>query len=569
MNTQTAEANTEFQESTSITFEWTLRGLKNLFDSTKGDTKSKVTKSARFGGGSWQILFYANAGTTKEGSSDTGGFVSLYLSCEPTTEEKEAALGDSGRWNREGIYKFSFELRNIGKTVVYNLKEAHNHSFSYKTANWGWAQFARRDAVYYQSTPVKAQDAFVIICTITSSPANPRPIPTLPRQPVPKVLLDTVGALLDDPLYSDVQFIIPRRHQDFRYARRIWASRRMLERAEYFETMFNSSFAETLEGTTATPKSASRGLTSPGGTDSGTIMHEFEDSDDEDDDVFDTSSISSEQDLPPTTSTNLEASSIYVVDSPTEHADRKRAEEAVCSTSSHSQMSPRSMTHRPLDSFHGSSKMTVVVRDIAYTTYRAMLYYLYTDSIVFAPLSSSFMGNNSGTARAASSSVVSLPSTPPEGSGQVPGAKRVAQQDSASTRSEWISDWMKNNPGRPAPCSAKAAYRVADRLDLGELKERAAQHIFKSLTVDNIALEVFSPFAAAFDEIRKVEIDFFLTHWQEIRASESMRDVWQQIRNGRHPGFEEVWPLIAQSLEFKPTGPTPHSPRVSDSSHPC
>ena len=29
-----------------------------------------------------QILFYANAGTTKEGSSDTGGFVSLYLSCE-------------------------------------------------------------------------------------------------------------------------------------------------------------------------------------------------------------------------------------------------------------------------------------------------------------------------------------------------------------------------------------------------------------------------------------------------------------------------------------------------------
>lgn len=55
MNTQTAEANSEFQESTSITFEWTLRGLKNLFDSTKGDTKSKVTKSARFGGGSWQV----------------------------------------------------------------------------------------------------------------------------------------------------------------------------------------------------------------------------------------------------------------------------------------------------------------------------------------------------------------------------------------------------------------------------------------------------------------------------------------------------------------------------------
>ena len=138
--------------------------------------------------------------------------------------------------------------------------------------------------------------------------------------------------------------------------------------------MFNSSFAETLEGTTATPKSASRGLTSPGGTDSGTIMHEFEDSDDEDDDVFDTSPISSEQDLPPTTS--LEASSIYVVDSQTEHVDTKRGEEAVYPPSSQSQMSPRSMTHRPLDSFRGSSKITVVVRDVAYTTYRAMLYYV-------------------------------------------------------------------------------------------------------------------------------------------------------------------------------------------------
>ena len=108
-------------------------------------------------------------------------------------------------------------------------------------------------------------------------------------------------------------------------------------------------------------------------------MHEFEDSDDEDDDVFDTSPISSEQDLPPTTS--LEASSIYVVDSQTEHVDTKRGEEAVYPPSSQSQMSSRSMTHRPLDSFRGSSKITVVVRDVAYTTYRAMLYYVGIQSV--------------------------------------------------------------------------------------------------------------------------------------------------------------------------------------------
>ena len=87
------------QESVSVTFEWTLRGLKNLFDSTKGDTKSKVTKSPKFGDGRWQvrsslscwpcpqtilglqILFYANAGVSKDGTPE-GGYISLYLSCE-------------------------------------------------------------------------------------------------------------------------------------------------------------------------------------------------------------------------------------------------------------------------------------------------------------------------------------------------------------------------------------------------------------------------------------------------------------------------------------------------------
>ena len=39
--------------------------------------------------------------------------------------------------------------------------------------------------------------------------------------------------------------------------------------------------------------------------------------------------------------------------------------------------------------------------------------------------------------------------------------------------------------------------------------------------------------------IMQVLVDFFLAHWQDIRNSESMKTVWKQIRNGRHPGFEE------------------------------
>src|SRR5712691_6928312 len=71
----------EYQESNSITFEWTLRGLKNLFESrcacgchvprwdarrnsfrfSKGEAKSKVTKSTKFGGGRWQVRCLARS----------------------------------------------------------------------------------------------------------------------------------------------------------------------------------------------------------------------------------------------------------------------------------------------------------------------------------------------------------------------------------------------------------------------------------------------------------------------------------------------------------------------------
>lgn len=49
-----------------------------------------------------------------------------------------------------------------------------------------------------------------------------------------------------------------------------------------------------------------------------------------------------------------------------------------------------------------------------------------------------------------------------------------------------------------------------------------------------------------------MEIEFFLEKWSEIRNGEAMRNVFQQIRLGRHPGFEEIWPLIVQNLVFRP-----------------
>ena len=103
------------------------------------------------------------------------------------------------------------------------------------------AQFTRRDTIYSQHS-IKAQDALLILCTITSSPYVPPPVPTVPLRSVPKSLVDTMGSLLDDPVYSDVEFIIPRPPNNFRNARTIWASRKMLQRVDYFDASDCRSF---------------------------------------------------------------------------------------------------------------------------------------------------------------------------------------------------------------------------------------------------------------------------------------------------------------------------------------
>ncbi|KAL0960934.1 hypothetical protein HGRIS_005939 [Hohenbuehelia grisea] len=546
------DVDSEYQESTTVTFEWTLRGLKALFDSSKGDVKSKVTKSPKFGGGRWQILFYANAGPSKEGKEGTtdtsGGFVSLYLSCEPTVEEKEQALAEGNHaWVREGVYKFSFELRNTGKTILYTIKEAQNHSFSHKTANWGWAQFARRDHIYYHTNPNKSHDAFVIICTIHSSPAPPKPVPSYPRKIIPAELIKRIGGLLDDPSYSDVEFILPRRGG---VPRKIWASKAILKRAEYFESMFDSGFAEGSLGTSFASIDSSEGAEFVLENDSRQFDDHFEDSDNESDDFLDTESHSDK----PISSANLSRSPSRAEDTP--DADIEIREED--STIHIDPVKPNptdadDVVKAPDEQARaGPKKLQVVVKDVAYTTYRAVLYYLYTDTIVFAPLSSSFLSSTRESAGTPSSSPPSVAASAAQGSIAV-GGKPTQNVHTAASRKEWIADWMRSNPGLPTPCSAKAAYRLADRLDLRELKERASQHILKSLTVENIAYEVFCPFAAAFDDIRKVQVNFFLDNWVRIRDSKSMRDVWHEIRSGRHPGFEEVWPVIVQNLEFKPT----------------
>jgi hypothetical protein len=71
----------------------------------------------------------------------------------------------------------------------------------------------------------------------------------------------------------------------------------------------------------------------------------------------------------------------------------------------------------------------------------------------------------------------------------------------------------------------------------------------------------------------QIQVAYFLKHWAEIKKSDTMMQIWQQIRHGKHVGFEEggsrnrsclvgprerhaewtVWPLIVGQLDFKPS----------------
>ncbi|EIN12541.1 hypothetical protein PUNSTDRAFT_118336 [Punctularia strigosozonata HHB-11173 SS5] len=611
----------EYQETTSLTFEWTLKGLKQIFETSKGEAKAKVIKSAKFDKGRWQVVLL---GTSVLPSAlktfESQGWVSIYLSCEPTPEELE--LGVDGRWTRQGIYNFQFILKTLGpKAQIFNTKEAHSHRFSSKTANWGWAQFARRDLVFYNCSAVKSADAFVIQCNITGTPSAPLSSPP-PGKFVPPSILDAVGSLLDDPKYSDIEFVLPKRGG----TKRIYAAKRLLQRADYFRAMFDSGFSEGLPVdavSRTTPRASLSNETEV--AEEPSIFRSFDDSDEEDEDDADYEGLEHDSDqnaeldtfrpapgssqevmqglVPspaPSETTEMNASDL-MVESPAAAQDHdgtapatKEEERSEVAARTDSRIpvqeeelqtyrnvrpkldhpsSPRSRglvmsvptdgnAHNSPESGFKAPHQRIVVRDVAYNTYKAVLYYVYTDTIKFAPLSSSFINTSLPPADAASfRPATHRPSGTAEvsanGTGTGPGAPRHTQPSDGQrsgdvSRKDWIAKWMKNHPDRPTPCSAKSVYRLADRLDMLELKERAFQHIAKSLTIDNVPHEVFSNFSATFSQVRKVEVNYFLEHWAEIRSSPAMRSVWQQMRMGRHPGFEEVWPTIALSLEFRP-----------------
>ncbi|KIP03404.1 hypothetical protein PHLGIDRAFT_121629 [Phlebiopsis gigantea 11061_1 CR5-6] len=126
-----------------------------------------------------------------------------------------------------------------------------------------------------------------------------------------------------------------------------------------------------------------------------------------------------------------------------------------------------------------------LMRDFAYPTWNAFIFYIYTGDVVFAPLKSQ----------------VQMPE---------PGTVRRDGLTAAAPR-----------------CSPKSMYRLADELGLDDLKTLAKKDIESKLSADNILAELFSGFTAKYDDIRDMELTFACT-----QARESLRSgIFEWLRH--------------------------------------
>ncbi|KPV77678.1 uncharacterized protein RHOBADRAFT_41674 [Rhodotorula graminis WP1] len=172
--------------------------------------------------------------------------------------------------------------------------------------------------------------------------------------------------------------------------------------------------------------------------------------------------------------------------------------------------------HDPLEDAEFPYKQ-FTIEGAAYTTYRAILLYLSTGFIQFAPLSSSF-------ATAAE-----------------PGEARAASLLAACQK----------DANLPAPASPQSTYHLAGILGLELLQWLALRFLYDTaLTASSAPGELFSELARDDVEWRKVVIRWIIERWDEVEGSQEWKQMMERVETGEidgaAPTMVEVLRLVAK-----------------------
>ncbi|BGP40938.1 hypothetical protein JCM10450v2_004942 [Rhodotorula kratochvilovae] len=156
----------------------------------------------------------------------------------------------------------------------------------------------------------------------------------------------------------------------------------------------------------------------------------------------------------------------------------------------------------------------ITVTKTAYSTYRAVLVFLQTRFIRFAPLSSACQPNNP-TARA--------------------------------TRGEQLTGLFDKSPA--IPVSPKSAYRLAHLLELEDLQRYCLDALRKGLSVDGAAHELFSDVSACYDAWRAVILEYVAENWDEVSKTPSWLAMVTKLKAGEMPSMAGVAIELVEARE--------------------
>ncbi|GAA5844450.1 hypothetical protein JCM5353_000204 [Sporobolomyces roseus] len=335
--------------------------------------------------------------------------------------------------------------------------------------------------LYTSVTPESGDDEFILLEEVTRclDRSGSLAVQLKFTTAEPKILhtYDSETALqyFDQPGLADVAFCFLSKSLDSS-PRYIFASKQFLiEKSSYFHTLFSSGFAETAPTTS-------------------TNAIEFSTTA-----IFDKSFTFDESELYPFyTSSNATQDESSTASASSQSNKLRDVEDQDLSIANLSLSSKQPSTVKPKESSKRMSKNclpVITVTQIDYTTYRAMLAYLYTSTVSFTQL-------------------------PPE---YLIKAQEVLWFDDSLDDSlvflfpspqEWLLDNFKALQGQREciqinPCCPRTMYRLADCYEIEELRELARNRILESLTIENAAYELFSPLSFDYDEIQEAVLEFF------------------------------------------------------------
>lgn len=160
--------------------------------------------------------------------------------------------------------------------------------------------------------------------------------------------------------------------------------------------------------------------------------------------------------------------------------------------------------------FKEQKAVDILVTGAATRTWEALLFYLHTGFVEFAPLSSH-----------------------------------------GDQRSSFLRDFKLRSVRQCPPCSCKSLYRLACQFDLEALQECCLQHLQWQLNAKVVIEEVFTEFASKHTKVRNLLIKYLVDSPGELVNSLAFQAKLGEVTNGNYPNAGKTVAEIFQRVTAK------------------